>query len=81
MRVLEVQERLQEGDVGETEVEEMKSENNRRIGESVETLGKLIEKGAWDEAGKECIRLRYWMSVKEGLDGWESGKWGVVLIH
>lgn len=81
MRVLEVQERLEESDVGETEVEEMKSENNGRIRESVETLGKLIEKGVWDEAGKECIRLRYWMSVKEGLDGWESGKRGVVLIH
>lgn len=80
MQVLGVQERLEEGDVGEEEVGRMKRENQGRVEESVRVLGDLIERGEWEDAGRECVRLRYWMSVKEGLEGWEKGG-GVVLIH
>jgi molecular chaperone HscB len=80
MQVLEVQEKLEDG-VDTEEVEVLKRENEGRIEKSVGLLGRLIEEGRWEEAGKECIRLRYWMSVKEGLNEWQEGGGGVVLVH
>jgi molecular chaperone HscB len=81
MAVLEVQERLEEGDVSHEELGEMKRVNAARVVETERRLGNLIERGFWEQARAEAIRLKYWMNVKEGLDHWEPGKGGIVLIH
>ena len=30
---------------------------------------------------RETVRLRYWIGVREGIDGWEKGRGGGVLRH
>ena len=30
---------------------------------------------------RETVRLRYWIGVREGIDGWEKGKGGGRLEH
>ncbi|KAF2729103.1 Co-chaperone Hsc20 [Polyplosphaeria fusca] len=79
MEVLEVRERIEEAE-SEEELVEMKDVNEKRIEESVRVLEEAFEGDDVEGATTEAVRLRYWVNIKESLDGWEKGK-PVVLNH
>lgn len=74
-----MRERIEAAEEAE-EVEEMRGENERRIGESVGVLAEAFGRDDVGRAREEAVRLRYWVNVKESLDAWEKGK-PVVLVH
>lgn len=77
--MLEVREAI-EGAREEGELEGMKGENEGRIRESEGVIGEAFGRDDVEGAKRESVRLRYWVNIKEVLDGWEEGK-GVVLVH
>ena len=77
--VMEVREAV-EGAQEEAELEAWKRENEERISGSEGVLAGCFERGDVEGAKREAVRLRYWVNVKESLEGWERGK-GVVLQH
>ncbi|KAJ5664733.1 hypothetical protein N7462_011546 [Penicillium macrosclerotiorum] len=84
MEVMEVQETIEE--VGaepeaETEINALKKENDGRIEACVESLSNAFNRGDQEAARKECVRLRFWYSVGEGLREWEPGKTEIRLVH
>ncbi|KAF1969933.1 Co-chaperone Hsc20 [Bimuria novae-zelandiae CBS 107.79] len=79
MEVLEARERIEEAE-SEEELVGLKEENEGRIAESVRVLEEAFERDDVGKARGEAVRLRYWVNIKESLDGWEKGK-GVVLEH
>ena len=79
MEVMEAQEAIEEASE-EAEIEGLKTVNRARIDETVKKLGQAFDGGEIEEARKECIKLRFWRSLQEGLDSWEPGK-EVRLIH
>lgn len=88
MAVMEVQERIEElaedtEDVKEAEavIEEMKKENLERVRENVKILGECVDRGDVEAMRRECVRLRFWYSVGEGLREWEPGVREIRLIH
>ncbi|KAJ5210256.1 Heat shock cognate protein B C-terminal oligomerization [Penicillium cf. griseofulvum] len=84
MEVMEVQETIEEvGGSAEAEVQinALKKENEERIVRCVESLGEAFEKGDLEAARMECIRLRFWYSVGEGLREWEPGNTEIRLMH
>ena len=79
MDVMEAQESVEE--VGsQEEVDRLRDENKLRIDKTVEKLSAAFEKGDKDAAIRECVRLKYWQSLQQGLHDWEPGK-EVRLIH
>ena len=74
-----MQERI-ESVVSEDEIEVMKKENWGRIEETVEKMAGMFERGDGKGAERECVRLKYWRSLQEGLESWEEGK-EVRLVH
>jgi molecular chaperone HscB len=84
MEVMEVQETIEQVGAsaeGETQINALKKENELRVAECVESLGAAFEKGDVEAARKECIRLRFWYSVGEGLREWEPGHTEIRLVH
>ncbi|CAG8006985.1 unnamed protein product [Penicillium olsonii] len=84
MEVMEVQETIEEVGAtaeGEGQINALKKENESRVLECVESLGKAFESGNLEAARKECIRLRFWYSVGEGLREWEPGNTEIRLMH
>ncbi|CAI7636232.1 unnamed protein product [Penicillium glandicola] len=84
MEVMEVQETIEEVGASaeaEAQINELKKENEGRIIGCVESLGKALEKGDLEAARMECIRLRFWYSVGEGLREWEPGNTEIRLSH
>ncbi|KAJ5154046.1 Heat shock cognate protein B C-terminal oligomerization [Penicillium coprophilum] len=84
MEVMEVQETIEE--VGgsadaEAQIDALKKENEGRVDRCVESLGEALEKGDLEAARMECIRLRFWYSVGEGLREWEPGNTEIRLMH
>lgn len=84
MEVMEVQETIEE--VGaepeaEAEIDALKKENDARIEKCVASLGDAFDRGDIESARKECIRLRFWYSVGEGLREWEPGRTEIRLVH
>lgn len=79
MSVMEIREAVEEAE-SEEDLVELKRENDERIEESVRFIGEGFGRGDVEGVKAETIRLRYWVNVKESLDGWEKGK-GVVLEH
>ncbi|KAF2707737.1 Co-chaperone Hsc20 [Pleomassaria siparia CBS 279.74] len=73
MEVLEAQEQIEETEK-EEDLAGLKTENEERIKESVERLEDLFGKEDVQGAKAESVRLRYWINLKESLDGWENGK-------
>ena len=45
-----------------------------------EVDGRMLCERHAQGAMQEAVRLRYWINIKESLDGWEKGK-PVVLNH
>ncbi|KAJ5085687.1 hypothetical protein N7532_010458 [Penicillium argentinense] len=84
IEVMEVQETIEEVGAtpeGEKEIEALKKENDMRIAVCVGALAGAFDKGDIEEARKECIRLRFWYSVGEGLREWEPGLTEIRLVH
>lgn len=66
MEVIEVQETIEEAET-EEEIEALKMENEMRIARGVEDLTKAFDRGDVEGARKECVKLRFWYSVGDGL--------------
>ena len=64
----------------EGELEGLKRVNEGRIGESERVLEGCFARADIEGAKLEAVRLRYWVNIKESLDGWERGK-PVVIMH
>ena len=73
MEVLETQERIEEAEA-EKDLEEMKRLNDERIQDSVMKLEEAFRRDDTEVAKSEAVRLRYWVNIRESLDGWEKGK-------
>lgn len=84
MEVMEVQETIEEvgaSPEAEAEISALKKENDARIQVCVGALAGSFDRGDIEGARKECIRLRFWYSVGEGLREWEPGKTEIRLVH
>lgn len=84
LEVMEVQETIEAvGSTaeGEGQINALKKENEGRVAECVECLERAFEGGDLEAARKECIRLRFWYSVGEGLREWEPGNTEIRLMH
>lgn len=79
MEVLEVREAI-EAAQKEEELEDMKSNNNTNIVRSERILDEAFRNDDVQRAMDEAVKLRYWINIRESLDGWEKGK-PVVLVH
>ena len=79
MEVMEAQERIEDAQT-QAEIEEIRVENAKRIEGTGDALGKAFERDDAAAATRECVRLRYWRSLGDGLNSWEPGK-EVRLIH
>ncbi|CAI7678239.1 unnamed protein product [Penicillium pancosmium] len=84
MEVMEVQETIEEvgaSPEAEAEIEALKAENDMRIMVCVGALSGAFDRGDIEGARQECIRLRFWYSVGEGLREWEPGSTQIRLVH
>lgn len=79
MEVLETREEI-ENAAEEEELEELRRVNDERIEESEAVLDRCFREDDVKAAKEVAVRLRYWVNIKESLDGWEKGK-PVVLVH
>jgi molecular chaperone HscB len=79
MEVLEAREQIEEAEK-EEDLEEMKDTNDTRIRESESILEEAFKEDDIELAKSEAVKLRYWINIKESIDGWERGK-PVVLQH
>ncbi|KAL2138797.1 hypothetical protein VTI28DRAFT_6228 [Corynascus sepedonium] len=79
MTVLEAREAIEEAE-REEDLEEVRAANEARVSESERRLGEALEAGDVPAAVDEAVRLRYWLNIRQGIDGWERGK-PVVLQH
>ena len=80
MTVMEAREVIDEAE-SERDLEGVAEENERRIAESEEVLGKCFAEGDWEGAKKEAVKLRYWVNIREGIKNWEGPGRGVVIHH
>lgn len=65
----------------EGELVGLRGENEERIAESVGRLGGLLERGLWEEAKREAVRLRFWYGIRESIEGWREGEGAPNLVH
>ena len=79
MEVMETQESIEDAQT-EEQIDELKVYNAQRIENTVNTLADAFETSDIGAATRECVRLRYWRSLGEGLHSWEPGK-EVKLVH
>lgn len=86
MEVMGVQEAIEEvagepAAKAEEVVERMKGENEARVENCVGELAAAFDAGEIEKARKECVRLRFWYSVGEGLKEWTPGTSEIRLVH
>ncbi|KAI2785863.1 hypothetical protein POX_h09625 [Penicillium oxalicum] len=84
MEVMEVQETIEEvgaSPEAEVEIEALKDENQDRIAGCVKALTEAFDRGDVEGARVECVKLRFWYSVGEGLREWEPGSTEIRLVH
>ena len=79
MEVLETRETIEEAQ-SESDLLPLTEVNDKRIQSSVSVLDQAFKADDMDLAKAESIKLRYWVNIKESIDGWEKGK-PVVLVH
>lgn len=80
MEVMEAREAVEHCE-SEEELEGIKDENEARVRETENVVGEKMERGDWEGAREEAIRLRYWVNVRESIEGWEKGKGGGHIHH
>ncbi|KAJ5818245.1 hypothetical protein N7474_003836 [Penicillium riverlandense] len=84
MEVMEVQETIEEvgaSPEAEADINALKEENEARILGCIGALARAFDGGDLEGARRECIRLRFWYSVGEGLREWEPGNTEIRLVH
>lgn len=81
MEVRETIERVGASPNAEAEIEALKQANDMRITVCVGALSGAFDKGDIEGAREECIQLRFWYSVAEGLREWEPGSTEIRLQH
>lgn len=79
MEVLETREVIEEAET-EEELVGLREANERRVEGSVGVLDEAFKKDDLERAREEAVKLRYWINIRESIDGWERGK-PVVLEH
>ncbi|KAI6380787.1 hypothetical protein MCOR25_001459 [Pyricularia grisea] len=77
--VMMAREEVEEAEV-EADLEGPRRENEERISECEEGLGRAFAEGRVDEAVALTVRLKYWLNVRETIDNWEPGR-PAVLQH
>ncbi|KAL4883681.1 hypothetical protein BJY04DRAFT_22854 [Aspergillus karnatakaensis] len=86
MEVIDVQEEIEElseggGEEAEKRIEELRGENAERVQGCVGGLERAFGEGDVEAARELTVRLKFWVSVGEGLREWEPGMGGIRLIH
>ncbi|KAL3418633.1 Fe-S protein assembly co-chaperone HscB [Phlyctema vagabunda] len=79
MLVLETREEIEDVET-EADLEPIRVENENRIMFSEQLLEQAFKRNDLKSAKDETVRLRYWVNIRESLDGWEKGK-PIVLAH
>ncbi|KAL9098480.1 MAG: hypothetical protein Q9187_009656, partial [Circinaria calcarea] len=79
MQVLEMREDIEAAEE-EADLAPMKEANDTKIEASVKVIEDAFKADDMMAAKEEAVKLRYWINVKESLDGWEKGK-PVLLVH
>jgi molecular chaperone HscB len=80
IEVLELREQIEDAET-EAQIQEIREENNVRIAESVKVLEDAFKNDNLAEAGKEAVKLRYWINVDETCHAWEEGRPAPNLNH
>lgn len=79
MEVLETREVIEEAG-SEADLVPLKEANERRVEGSVGVLEEAFARDDLAAAKAEAVKLRYWINIRESIEGWEQGK-PVVLVH
>lgn len=79
MEVLETREVIEEAE-REEDLLPLREANERRVEGSVGVLEEAFKSDDIELAKTEAVKLRYWINIRESIDGWERGK-PVVLAH
>jgi molecular chaperone HscB len=79
IEVLDAREQIEEAEK-EEDLSELRDANDAKIVESEQVLEKAFKQDDLGRAKSEAVKLRYWVNIKESIDGWEQGK-PVVLQH
>lgn len=80
MEVMETQESIEEAET-EEQIAALREQNQERIEETIKLLDDAFSSGNAEAARTECIRLRYWASLMEGLNAWNGKGSEVRLVH
>ncbi len=80
MEVMEAQESIEEADT-EEQITALKEQNQQRIDVTVQLLDDAFSSRNAEVATRECVRLRYWASLAEGLNAWDGKGSEVRLVH
>ena len=79
MEVLEAREQIEEAQ-HEDHLVDMKTANEERISESTRIIDQAFRDDDLEAAKSEAVKLRYWINIRESIEGWEKGA-PVVLQH
>lgn len=79
MEVMDAQEAIEECST-QAEIAELMASNQTRIESTTAKMAEAFERNDSEAAKRECVRLKYWRSLQDGLKDWEPGK-AVRLIH
>lgn len=80
MEVMEAQESIEEAET-EEQIASLKEQNQERVEETLKSLDAAFSSGNAELARMECIRLRYWASLGEGLNAWNGKGSEIRLVH
>jgi molecular chaperone HscB len=80
VEVMEAQESLEAAQT-EDQIDPLKEQNQDRIEGTLRLLDEAFANDHADAAKTECIRLRYWVSLKEALNSWNGKGSDVRLVH
>lgn len=80
MEVMEAQESIEEAET-QDQISALKEQNGERIEATLKLLDDAFSRGDAEAARTDCIRLRYWVSLGEGLNAWDGKGSDVRLVH
>lgn len=80
MEVMEAQESIEAAETHD-QILALKEENEKRIEATLKLLDDAFSSDNAEAARMECIRLRYWASLQEGLHAWDGKGSDVRLVH